>query len=72
MSPTAMLTMRAEYEPGVPTWQPRRTVLHYDQGQCGCVEGCSKSFENTAAQSGVWGTPTLLKSSYITYNNTFR
>jgi len=26
MSPTAMLTMRAEYEPGVPTWQPLRTT----------------------------------------------
>lgn len=30
MSPKAMLTMRAEYEPDVPTWQPRRSVVHHN------------------------------------------
>ena len=43
------------------------SVIHRHQGQWGCVESSSKSFENTVAPSGVWGKPTLFKSSYITY-----
>jgi hypothetical protein len=44
-----------------------RTVIHGHQGQWGCIERSGKTFENTLAQSGVWDTPILFKSSHITH-----